>query len=126
MIAYRDCAFIHLTRTETELYWSDNDTCVNSATAYHNTYAEPWTNWYRTYYDDSQSRQCAQARGNTIAHFKNPTFCATLDTYTYHDKTQVTGYIGGSGNWERTMSKSGTCSGLLHTTYAWTPRSGQL
>lgn len=123
MIAYRDPLFIHVTRTTTTLNWSTAPPCVLSASSAHEPYMAGNTGWIRTYYLPTKSVSCSQAKADTAAYFQNDPFCpgSYNTTYTQHKATRVYGMPSGGSDWYRSMSKSGGCNDLLHTTYAWTP-----
>ena len=123
MTAYRDPVLLHVTRATTNLNWTGTNTCISAASATHPTYHLTATGWSRTSMTPSFTFSCSQAHANTNAKFKNDAFCpgSGNTTYTNHTGTHVYGYPGGPSSHSRTMTKSGGCNNLLHTTYAWTP-----
>lgn len=122
-IAYRDPVLIPVTETETELTWTGTNSCITAASAEHDSDMVEQTGWVRTAYTETSTFTCSSAYANTYAKFKNDPFCpgSGNTTYANHTGTRVYGYPGGASTWSRTISKSGGCHNLLHSTYSWTP-----
>lgn len=90
-----------------------------------------WQDAYAEWFSDGWSLQetntipgndCTWTWLSTYAHFKNPYFCFTIDTHTYHNRTWVYGRYDGTLYGETQFSKSGGCNSLL--SFHWNTLTG--
>jgi hypothetical protein len=75
------------------------------------------TGWSRVSYDSWHYDGSTLGFTSTTAHYRNGTFCLTIDTHTYHNVTLFTGYFNGGWEWSYEVDKSGGCTSLLHYEY---------
>jgi hypothetical protein len=73
--------------------------------------------WGRVSHSHNHYNGVTFASTNTVAHYRNGIFCATIDTHTYHDQTYWRGHFNGAWYWSYRVRKSGGCTGLLHYEY---------
>jgi len=104
---------VNSVRDNTDWYWNGNSVVAPVYGSWHLGWYSPsgWQlvsqNWQNTY-------TSYQTTSSHYAHFKNPYFCATIDTHSYYDRNTVHGRNNGSlvGVWNSWVS--GGCTGLLH------------
>jgi hypothetical protein len=108
-----DPAQINVTTTRSKVTWGGRP-CLYWADplAYWSWYTT--SGWSRIDHWWRSGLTCDKAWANTYGKFRNGRFCATIDTYTRHNKTYFEGRKYGGWYWAYDMDKWGGCSSWLH------------
>jgi hypothetical protein len=93
--------------------WNYNGSCVTSASGSweHNWYSP--SGWSRISHNFNNVYSCYQSESSSYVHYRNGTFCASVDTHTYYDRNWVYGRYNGTLAWQWNVTKSGGCTNLL-------------
>ena len=117
---FEDPVHADVNRVRNSINWYYNGSQVSSYTASHSYWWLSESGWglKENDFDYGFGTNHDWAYSNSYVHYKNGIFCALTDTHVYYNRNKVRGYQNGTLWGHVDWTKSGNCSGMLHTHYS--------
>lgn len=108
---WEDVLGIKMTQVRTNISWSYNGSCAQTGSTSGEYYWAYGTGWSIVSYSGSEYETCSYYRGQSVATYKNTSFCWPLPTvYTYYYHVRAFGQENGSITATRSTDSKDECA----------------